>query len=378
MSPKIGRRDFNAAYRERVGGASAMRDLQQRVRDIERAPVHVRLPPPPTKRKAITAPTPGAPGFSLFFLGDDGFDMRLYKDGVVVGDPIAPSGQAEWLFAGPGGEFAAVNDDTGNLMVSLDGGLTWTEKVAPATILNFTRSDNGDYWAWMSGTDLYLSTDQGDNWTLMASGDPLGQPAGVFASGIKVTAFYTDATINLKALTSIDEGATFTSPIDLGADSVRFQGQGAFLDSGRIVAVFVAQGADEVRSSTSDDDGGTWATPAVIGTTTGTIRPMVIGSGSGVIAIAHENILRSDDEGDSWNDVANPTGRAAYDIAYNPATGVLITLLSSGGGDFGPYQIWDLAAAFTVTLGSEVWTQDTSFPGTADPFDSYELVLAPA
>jgi len=230
------------------------------------------------------------------------------------------------------------------LQISHDLGVTWTD----TTILgcpHIAQAPNGDLYAIGTGGDgqphrIYRSTDGSDTWTEVYE-DTTGDPSFTVYRRIEVDPTNSDHVIAVGwdsgggaqqvFLRSVDAtsgaGATYTrTEPTLTATAEKNEMAFCFGQGGRLFWAYEHSGATEVRVDTSDNGGSTW-TGRLTHSTSGNRPPRALflsGTNIYVLSASNDGVLRSPDNGQTWESFTNlTTMAAAHAVAVDSISDVI-------------------------------------------------------
>ena len=187
-----------------------------------------------------------------------------------------------------------ISEGAGNIWLSTDSGLSWTEHVLGGSIQQWRGIDISDdgtkIVAGINQGNLWTSTDSGTTWTEVSS------PTNKRFIGVKVSADGTKfgAVASFGGFWSSTDGTTWTK--SSGISSHFFYGNLAMSDDGNKLVVAVMSG--NLWSST--DSGDTWSEDTSIGATKIWQGVHMSGDGSKFMAVSNEGFYLSTDDGANW------------------------------------------------------------------------------
>ncbi|HVK38238.1 MAG TPA: T9SS type A sorting domain-containing protein [Candidatus Kapabacteria bacterium] len=231
----------------------------------------------------------------------------------------------------------AVYASTGSLFRSVDGGVTWTRIVVPASagstarsshVRALSRDSSGGILA-LCNYDLFRSTDDGLSWLAVDGLRPVG------ASGLVVGPDGTVFTTRGGALYRLRPGATSSVPVGLSSPIAVI---GIAPQGGSIYAI-----GTQYRVWRSDDGGRSWLLVNSTGDTSlPMIRTLVILTGWRLRAGTAEGVVTSDDGGQTWS--ADTTS-----IRERSITSLMIRedFMYAGTDLFGPFRSSDGGATWS-------------------------------
>ena len=273
-------------------------------------------------------------------------------DDPAAGNNIAIS---EQIFLITAGKMIAVGAG-GAIIVSNDGGVSWSPKVSGTTAnLNRIATDGNVWWVAVgnAGTVLYSAND-GETWTAATAPDATQDLYGVaYYNGTWVIAG------SAQALRSTD-GINFT-PAMISGFTMYSSGIAYDANTSRFVAGY--RNSNSSGSYYSDDDGATWFQGG--GPGNGTSRGGVATNGAGVAVCvgAGSTAAYSTNGADTWiGSTGEPwtgnSGTSYADVAYGVVGGTGYFVMGGGTG------IATGTLAYSIDDG-QTWTNTSStVPGT--------------